>query len=486
MEICVLAAAFMYVILGSGVPQLALGSENMPKAIEDINKSTERYRRTQLRCRIATEPNLKPFPKGLDDFRTNPDMNTYADLFGDGSIEFITGANDSTYIKEDQNFPNEGNEARATKPINHPIYSPQPDFKLGLDLNFHNAHFFTVDVNGDDKDDVVFAQQGRDWAPFQKMSNYVLLSSEDAYQLIRLPGRKSPFHHGTAGDIDNDGDTDIIIVPGMENRIIAYINRGDGTFDFREVGGTKQKSWDDNERYFFASLWDLDDDGFLDLILGSQKSKTKIIWGTGSSDFDGDATEFGDETDYYFDFEFRDFNGNGVKELITLGGAYNPKSKYQKNYKGWHFQKFELRDRTIKKIQDIEKVMHHSNMFLENFAACDIQKDGDLDLVFERSRQFYRSLALAKKDPTLNFSTITRVIWYNTDKGFERIRIEDPNYYPHASKDIKQAIIEHAKNLGSTAERYMPSQQYYPFDQPGNYLQFKRHKFAQPFLDQLK
>ena len=232
-------------------------------------------------------------------------------------------------------------------------------------------------------------------------------------------------------------------------------------------------------------MWDLDDDGFLDLILGSQKSKTKIIWGTG--DFDGEATEFGDETDYYFDFEFRDFNGNGVKELITLGGAYNPKSEYQKNYKGWHFQKFELRDRTIKKIQDIEKIVHHSNMFLANFAACDIQQDGDLDLVFERSRQFYRSLALAKKDPTLNFSTITRVIWYNTDNGFERIRIEDPNYYPHASEDIKQAIIKHATNLGSTAERYtLPSQQYYPFDQPGNYLQFKRHKFAQPFLDQLK
>ena len=67
-------------------------------------------------------------------------------------------------------------------------------------------------------------------------------------------------------------------------------------------------------------------------------------------------------------------------------------------------------------------------------------------LAFERSRQFYRSLALAKKDPTLNFSTITRVIWYNTDNGFERIRI-DPNYYPRASEDIKQAIIKHATNL---------------------------------------
>ena len=69
-----------------------------------------------------------------------------------------------------------------------------------------------------------------------------------------------------------------------------------------------------------------------------------------------------------------------------------------------------LRDRTIKKIQDIEKIVHHGNIFLGNFAACDIQQDGDLDLVFERSRQFYRSLALAKKDPTLNFSTITRVV----------------------------------------------------------------------------
>ena len=151
---------------GSGVAQY----ENIPTVIEDINKSTERYKRTQLRCRIATEPNLKHFPKGWT--TSKPIRNEHlCRLFGDGSIEFITGANDSTYIKELQNFPNEGNEARATKPINHPIYSPQPDFELGLDLNFHNAHFFTVDVNGDDKDDVVFAQQGRDWAPFQKMSN---------------------------------------------------------------------------------------------------------------------------------------------------------------------------------------------------------------------------------------------------------------------------------------------------------------------------
>ena len=60
-------------------------------SFKNINHSTERYRRTQLLCKIATQPNLKPFPSGLDDFRTNFEMNTYADLYGDGSIEFVAG-----------------------------------------------------------------------------------------------------------------------------------------------------------------------------------------------------------------------------------------------------------------------------------------------------------------------------------------------------------------------------------------------------------
>ena len=47
---------------------------------KNINHSTERYRRSQIMCKIATEDNLKPFPTGIDDFRSSPDMSTYADL----------------------------------------------------------------------------------------------------------------------------------------------------------------------------------------------------------------------------------------------------------------------------------------------------------------------------------------------------------------------------------------------------------------------
>ena len=72
---------------------------------KDINESIERSRRTQLSCKLAKELKLKPFPRGIDDFRSSSDFMTYADLFGDGSIELISGVNDSTYVAHTQSFP---------------------------------------------------------------------------------------------------------------------------------------------------------------------------------------------------------------------------------------------------------------------------------------------------------------------------------------------------------------------------------------------
>ena len=113
---------------------------------KNINHSTERFRRSQIMCKIAAEENFKPFPKGKDDFRSSADMSTYADLYGDGSFEFITGVSDSTYLRKKQEFPYEGNEKRAKEPSDYRIYSPQADFKLDLSLLFHNAHLITPEL----------------------------------------------------------------------------------------------------------------------------------------------------------------------------------------------------------------------------------------------------------------------------------------------------------------------------------------------------
>jgi peptidoglycan hydrolase-like protein with peptidoglycan-binding domain len=110
---------------------------------QNINSSTERYLRTKLLCQIATVDKLKPFPTGIDDFRSAPEMSNYADLFGDGTIEFITGSWDSTIVLDTQKFPNQGNKKRATKPSEYLIYSPVKNFNLGLSLKFHNARILT-------------------------------------------------------------------------------------------------------------------------------------------------------------------------------------------------------------------------------------------------------------------------------------------------------------------------------------------------------
>ena len=450
---------------------------------ENINHSTERYRRSQIMCKIATEDNLKPFPTGIDDFRSSPDMSTYADLYGDGSLEFITGVSDSTFLLKNPQFPFKGNEKRAKEPSEYRIYSPQPEFKLDLSLLFHNAHLITSDLNRDGADDIVFIQQGRDYAPFENKSNYILISSGKIYKLQKLPGKKSPYHGGTTGDIDNDGDIDIIIVPGSENRIIAYINSGRNKFKFKEVGQTKNKSWNKNKRYFYTGLWDFDEDGFLDLILGSQIDHTKIIWGNGNPNFNGPQTIIGDINDYYMDFEFADFDNDGNKELITFGGNYNPNVDYQHHYKGWHIQKIDLEERKVKSIKTIERLSHDENIFLARFSACDIQKDGDLDLVYERHSQF-RSLRTSGFTSDFDFSTISRIIWFNKKGEFKRVRIEDPFYYKSYYIEKRKAIKEHAKKLGTTSLRYTPKQRYYEYKGKGNYIHYFALEGAQPFLDE--
>ena len=129
--------------------------------------------------------------------------------------------------------------------------------------------------------------------------------------------------------------------------------------------------------------------------------------------------------------------------------------------------------------------MADRNTFMERFSACDIQEDGDLDLVYERHRQFLETSHLTDQDPSLDLTTITRLIWFNQNGGFKRIRIEEPNYYREYEKDKRASIIKHAKSLGTTAERYTPEQQYYPYKKDGNYVHKKRRPVAPPFLDRL-
>jgi len=151
-------------------------------------------------------------------------------------------------------------------------------------------HILTADFNGDGVLDIFFGDSGVDiWDGRKskmpgKNDNYYLSQADGTWLestathvsgkgVKKGRGLKNFTHGFTTGDIDNDGDIDIVVTSlkwvGNNGQLLCYVNKGDGHMKVRRCGG---------EFGWAVELGDIDNDGDLDIVFGSGSHASKKEW----------------------------------------------------------------------------------------------------------------------------------------------------------------------------------------------------------------
>jgi hypothetical protein len=249
----------------------------------------------------------------------------------------------------------------------------------------------------------------------------IFLFQEDGSFTIREVTPTTSAHDYDTGDIDNDGDIDIIFVTYRQDANLTnhksgypyiYLNDGQGNFTelnsiekfngLNEITGNKS----DNEPVIYnltTRLFDVDNDGNLDLLFGGGgykdvggqfTPKPSIYWGNENLNFDlNNPTELLPSEELQVEiqnlyeinrglailgFSYFDYNNDGNQDVLVIG---------TEDYYGNFYLLFRNNgDRTFTDVTK-QKVPQYSNSPNErgahayNVYVNDIDSDGDYDLI---------------------------------------------------------------------------------------------------------
>jgi hypothetical protein len=258
-------------------------------------------------------------------------------------------------------------------------------FPSGAPALVHPRDAKVADFNGDGKDDMFFLGAGYDQDPWPGEENLLLIAEPDGSfrdASDQLGNRVSGFSHSCAvGDIDADGDVDLVVVDifGRFDPPAIYVLTNDGTGQFasrtQTVSGASSMKWTASE------LVDLDNDGSLDLVLGADSSgeNSVILWNDRQGRF-GSAPTLLPSPDPYsivVDILPLDLNRDGYQDLVFSATKENP------FYEGQYLQA--LVNDTDGRFADATSSHFPSQDGRAKWAfrveAGDLDLDGDMDLV---------------------------------------------------------------------------------------------------------
>ena len=215
----------------------------------------------------------------------------------------------------------------------------------------HARKLLLADFNGDGVKDIFVCAHGYDSTPFPGTTNALLLSGGGRWTESRQAWSTFVgFHHGCAsGDIDGDGDEDIIVTNGGGSPgVISYFLINDGQGNFTQTrAGLPASINRANLPVFVTELVDLDGDGAMDLLVGGQEPfmPTSVFWGSGDGTFsDSRVTTIPAVPGWpnVLIFSADDIDADGKPELVVMRTKDTPDF-----YKGYLAQVLKLNNRSL-------------------------------------------------------------------------------------------------------------------------------------------
>jgi len=197
--------------------------------------------------------------------------------------------------------------------------------------------------------------------------------TSDGQIITKEIGNKTSSHDLTSGDIDNDGDVDIVVSEWYLEKgydggdfiekvsFLFYINDGSGNFTTTKENLVFEEQFERDSKDFFRTAvdaFDLNNDGYLDLVLGDysddglryncedydsnpcpdysfpMNGHYQVVWGTEDGKYIyKNSTLLLYETNIEdgrtpFGFSFVDMNQDGLFDIIAYGVEGNMKYQY--------------------------------------------------------------------------------------------------------------------------------------------------------------
>jgi hypothetical protein len=232
------------------------------------------------------------------------------------------------------------------------------------------------DYNGDLIPDVVFISHnghGYDFGVPQ-----ILLSDGDKFVFRDMTElRKAWYSEGTSGDIDNDGDLDIIL--SIDNGLL--LNDGNANFtlikdfvlNYPGIG------------FGVPSLVDLNNDSYLDLIYRDYNTHVIVFNNNGVFDYSNSVKlPMPKHSEVDLDIKDRvivDYDGDKDLDIITVSVPHDPNVVGYFNF----IQVLENKDNSFTDVSDKLLSKQQYNYYIEWLRTYDLDKDGVIE-IFEHQK----------------------------------------------------------------------------------------------------